>query len=210
VALLQYAILAAVPLFAIVNPIAAVPAFLAMTPRDSSEERLRMAFKGAYTCAGVLLTFALLGTQIFQIFGISMPSFRIAGGLILLLVSLDNLQARRTGTKVTEEETQEGVQKADISITPLAVPMLSGPGAISTVIVLKSRAESLAEHAVLYAVILAVSAAAYVAFHVAVKSVKKLHHIPLNVVTRLTGLLLAATGVEFIMSGIKAHGLLGG
>jgi multiple antibiotic resistance protein len=203
----EFVLLSAGSLFSIINPLAAVPAFLAMTPEDSPEARLKMAWRACLTCAGVLAVFSALGQLIFKFIGVTLPSLQIAGGLILLLVSLDSLRGRRSGMQETAEEMEEGVAKADISITPLAIPMLSGPGAISTIIVLSSRARSLPQHASLYLVIIAVSWASYAVFYAAVTGARRINTLLMNIVTRLMGLLLAATAVEFILGGLKAAGV---
>jgi multiple antibiotic resistance protein len=204
---LHFALLSGVPLMAIMNPVAALPAFIAMTPDETSTERVKIAMRACLVSAGVLITFSALGMQIFSVFGISMGSFRIAGGLVLLLISLDSLQAKRTPVKETAEETREGRVKEDVSITPLAVPMLAGPGAMSTVIVLKDQAQNAAEAALLYGVILTVSVLCFLTFLLVFKGFKRVNPIVMNIVNRLTGLLLAAAGIEFIVSGLKATGL---
>ena len=203
----EFGLLAGGSLFAIVNPVAAVPAFLAMTEHDSPAERLRMARTACLTCAGILLSFAILGQTIFKVFGITLPSFQIAGGLILLLVSLDSLRGKRSPVQETVEETEAGASKTDISITPLAVPMLSGPGAITTAIVLEAKARTFLQHGVLYAVILAISAVSYVVFHAAVTGARKVNPIAMNITNRLMGLMLAATAVEFILGALRTEAL---
>ncbi|MBI3296941.1 MAG: NAAT family transporter [Elusimicrobia bacterium] len=206
--LVQYTLLTAVPLMAIINPLAAVPVFLAITPNDSVEARLSMALRGCLVCGGILVVFAALGTHIFKVFGISLSSFRIAGGLILLLMALDSLQAERGRINETEEELREGAAKDDVSVTPLGVPLLAGPGAISSVIVFESQAQGLAQTAALYLVLAAITAVCYLTFWVFLKGVRRVNPIAMNIVTRLMGLLLAATGVEFILSGLKAAGVV--
>lgn len=206
--LLRFALLTGVPLFAIINPVAAVPVFLAITPTDSTEQRLRMALRGCLVCGGILVVFAALGTHIFKIFGISMPSFRVAGGLILLLMALDSLQAERGKMKETEEELAEGAAKDDVSVTPLGVPLLAGPGAISTVIVYESQASGLGQTAMVYGVIAAVTALSYLVFWAFLKGATRVNPLAMNIVTRLMGLLLAATGVEFILGGLTAAGVI--
>src|SRR6059036_229299 len=155
----EYVLLAASSLFVIVDPLATVPAFLAMTPTDSPEQRIRMARLACCVMAGVLIVFAAAGQLIFKFLGITMPAFQIAASIVLLVVALDMLRAQRSRVQETSEETTAGAEKADIAITPLAVPMLAGPGAISTAIVLQSRADGLGQHVVLYACIVGVSAA---------------------------------------------------
>jgi len=200
--LVEFSLLAFGSLFAIVNPVAATPAFLAMTAQNTTAQRLRMAATASMVCAGVLVSFAALGQSIFRVFGITLPAFQIAGGLILLLVSLDSLRAKRSPVQETPEEKEEGIAKEDIAVTPLAVPMLSGPGAITTVILLESRARGWAEHAVLYLAIAAVSALSYLILAGAARGAPRLSPIAMNVTSRLMGLLLAATAVQFILSGI--------
>src|SRR5688572_21210756 len=104
--LVEYTMMATGSMIAIINPISAVPAFLAMTPHDSTAERLRMARRACSVCAGVLLLFALLGQGLFRLFGFTLPSFQMAGGLILLLVALDNVRAKRSAVQETAEETE--------------------------------------------------------------------------------------------------------
>ena len=139
-ALVEYMLLAFGSLFVIVDPIATVPAFIAMTPRDTPEQRIRTARLATIVMAVVLLVFAVAGKFIFKFLGITMPAFQIAASIVLLIVALDMLRAQRSRVVETSEETSAGAEKADITITPLAVPMLAGPGVISTAIVMQARA----------------------------------------------------------------------
>src|SRR5690242_15143650 len=138
--LTEYTLLAVSSLFVIIDPLATVPAFLAMTPTDTPEQRIRMARLACCVSAGVLIAFALAGKWIFKFLGITMPAFQIAASIILLLVALDMLRAQRSRVHETSEETLAGAEKTDIAVTPLAIPMLSGPGAISTVVLLQAEA----------------------------------------------------------------------
>jgi multiple antibiotic resistance protein len=203
-ALFHYVLLAFGSLFVIVDPIATVPAFLAMTPRDTPEQRIRMARLAALVMAGVLLVFAIAGKIIFRFLGITMPAFQIAASVVLLMVALDMLRAQRSRVQETSEETEAGAEKADIAITPLAIPMLAGPGAISTAIVLQSQAVGLTQHAALYGCILAVSAASYVILRVSAHGARWLSPIAMKITTRIMGLLLAAVAVQFMINGFKA------
>src|SRR2546423_11627471 len=126
----------------IVDPFAVIPTFLAMTLRDSPQQRRVLARRGAWTCAITLIAFGLGGSMIFKIFGITIGAFKIAGGVLIGLNALDMVQARRSQQRETAVETAEGIQKEDIGIMPLGVPMLAGPGAISTVTVLAGAPES--------------------------------------------------------------------
>ncbi len=201
--MMEYAFLTFGSLFAIVDPFAAVPTFLAMTARDTAEQRRRMARTACITCAGVMGAFAALGPAIFKLFGITLPAFQIAGGLVLLLSSLDMIRAQKSPMRETPEEFAEGMSKDDIAITPLAVPLLAGPGAITTSIVLAGRASNLPQKAIFYALIALVAFISYWTLTLAADSAKKLSPTILNIITRLMGLLLAAIGVQLILSALK-------
>lgn len=200
---LEYAFLTFGSLFAIVDPFAAIPTFLAMTARDTAKDRRRMARTACITCFGVMATFAVLGPAIFKLFGITLPAFQVAGGLVLLLSALDMLRAQKSALRETPEEIAEGMSKDDIAITPLAVPLLAGPGAITTSIVLAGKAETPAHKAVFFALIALVAVISFYTLTIAADSAKKLSSTIINIITRLMGLLLAAIGVQFILSALK-------
>jgi multiple antibiotic resistance protein len=200
---LEYAFLTFGSLFAIVDPFAAIPPFLAMTTRDSTAQRRRMARTACMTCAGVMAGFALLGPTIFRLFGITLPAFQVAGGLVLLLSALDMLRAQKSALKETPEEFAEGMNKDDIAITPLAVPLLAGPGAITTSIVLAQRATTFSHKVIFYVLIALVALVSYWTLTLAADGAKRLSSTILNIITRLMGLLLAAIGVQFILSALK-------
>ena len=202
--LLEYLLLATSSLFVIVDPLAAVPAFIAMTPTNTAAERMRMARLASLVMAGVLLAFAYGGRWIFRFLGITMPAFEIAASIVLLLVALDMLRAQRSRVVETREETDAGMEKLDIAVTPLAIPMLSGPGAISTVILLQNQAQNLAQEIALCASILMVSAATYLILRISAHGVQRLRPIALNIAIRIMGLLLAAVAVQFMINGIQA------
>ena len=201
----KYALLTFSSLFAIVDPFAAIPAFLAMTARDTFEQRRRMARTACTVCWIVMSLFAMLGPFIFRAMNITLPAFQIAGGLVLLLSALDMLRAKKSPLRETPEETEEGMGKDDIAITPLAIPMLAGPGAITTAIVLAGRAEDWAQRGVFLAMIAIVSALTYLILTVAARGARSFPSTILNIVTRLMGLLLAAIGVQFILTALKIH-----
>ncbi len=200
---MEFALMSAGALFAIINPLAAIPTFFAMTPSNTEAERLKMARTASVTASGVLILFALTGNRLFGIFGITIAAFQMAGGLILLLVSLDSLRAKRSEVQETEEEKQEGIEKDDISITPLAIPMLSGPGAITTAILLQSKAKTVIQDATLYLLFVLMGFVCYFTFRFSIKKAKKINPIAMNITTRLMGLMLAATAMQFMLDGIK-------
>ena len=201
--LLEYSLLAASSLFVIVDPFAVIPAFIAMTPNDSPAERARMAKIACLVVAGVLLGFGFAGKWIFQFLGITMPAFQIAASLVLLLVALDMLRAQRSRVQETREETAAGTEKTDIAVTPLAIPMLSGPGAISTVILLQSEAKTIWHSLALCGCILLVALASYGVLRMAAHGAKVLNPIALRIGTRVMGLLLAAIAVQFMINALK-------
>jgi multiple antibiotic resistance protein len=203
----EYILLAASSLFVIVDPLATVPAFLAMTPNDTTEQRTRMARLACCVAAGVLLLFSIAGTLVFKVMGITMPAFQIAASIVLLLVALDMLRAQRSRVQETHEETRAGAEKTDIAVTPLAIPMLSGPGAISTTIVLQNEAKNLAEHVALYGCIAVVMLASYFILRVAARGAKWLNPIVMSIAIRIMGLLLAAVAIQFMLNAIKVFRL---
>jgi multiple antibiotic resistance protein len=203
VSLSAYILLALTSLFVIVDPLATAPAFLAMTPTDTPEQRLRTARLASFTTAVVLLAFAFAGATLFKIFGITMPAFQIAASIILLLIALDMLRVQRSRVQQTREETQAGAEKTDIAITPLAIPMLAGPGAISTTILLQNEAKTFAQHLALYGCILVVSLVTYLVFRLAVRGARWLNPIAMSIAIRVMGLLLAAVAVQFMLNAIK-------
>ena len=201
--LTEYILLAASSLFVIVDPLATVPAFLAMTPTDTPEQRIRMARLACCVASGVLIGFAVAGEWIFKFLGITMPAFRIAASMVLLLVALDMLRAQRSRVHETSEETAAGLEKTDIAVAPLAIPMLAGPGAISTAILLQNQASGLAQRLALYGCIVVVCIASYIILRLSARGARWLSPIAMNITVRVMGLLLAAVAVQFMLNAIK-------
>jgi len=195
----EYIFLAASSLFVIVDPLAAVPAFLAMTPTDSPEQRIRMARLACCVAGGVLLGFAIAGKWIFRFLGITMPAFQLAASLVLLLVALDMLRAQRSRVQETSEETAAGVEKTDIAVTPLAIPMLAGPGAISTAIVLHNQAARISQRVALYVCIIGICVVSYLILRISARGARWLSPIAMSITTRIMGLLLAAVAIQFML-----------
>ena len=206
----EYILLAISSLFVIIDPIATVPAFLAMTPNDTPPQRIRMARVACLVAAIILLIFATSGKLIFKFFGITIPAIQIAGSIVLLLVALDMLRARRSAVQETSEETDAGAAKEDIAVTPLAVPMLAGPGAITTAVLLHNRAEGVTQQVALCVCIVGVCLASYLILSWSARGARWLNPIAMHVTNRIMGLLLAAVAVQFMIDGLKAADLLGG
>ncbi|MCS7090267.1 MAG: MarC family protein [Verrucomicrobiota bacterium] len=200
---MQFGLLAFGSLFVIVDPVSTAPAFLAMTPQNTPEQRIQMARTACLVAALVLVLFAAAGEWIFRFLGITLPAFQIAASVVLMMVALDMLKAQRSRVQETREETEAGAAKEDISVTPLAIPLLAGPGAISTVILLQSQAKGWTLQAVLYAVIAAVMLASYAILHTAARSSRFLNPIALNILARIMGLLLAAVAVQFMVNALR-------
>ncbi len=205
--MLEYILLAASSLFVIVDPLATVPAFLAMTPNDTAEQRIRTARLACCVAAGVLLAFSFAGQLVFKVMGITMPAFQIAASILLLIVALDMVRAQRSRVQETREETKAGTEKTDIAVTPLAIPMLAGPGAISTTILLQNEAKTIPQHIALYGCIVAVALVSYLILRISARSVRWLNPILMNIAIRIMGLLLAAVAVQFMLNAIKAFRL---
>jgi multiple antibiotic resistance protein len=199
----EYSSLAVTSIFVILDPIAIVPAFIAMTPNDSAPAKLRMARLACWVSAGVLMLFVVAGNAIFNVMGITLPAFQVAGSILLLRIALDMLYARRSPAQETDEEVAAGAAKDDIAITPLGVPMLAGPGAISTVLILLNQASGIAQVAVLFAAIALVCCVSYGIFWLAVRGTHYLNPLALKLVTRLFGLLLASMAVQFIFNALE-------
>ena len=206
----QFLLLAFTSLFFIVDPIASIPTFLALTSDAELHQRRHMAKRAAWTCFLVLSGFALGGTLIFKMFGITLPAFRIAGGLIMILIGLDMVQARRSQTKETASETQQAMEKEDVGIIPLGVPMLAGPGSISTVMAVMSQSANWGHGILIIVAIALTSVLAYWTLAAADRVGRRMGDTGIRILTRFMGLLLMAIAVEFILSGLSAAGFGGG
>jgi len=205
----EYVLLATGSLFVIIDPIATVPSFLAMTPTDTPTQRIRMARVACTVSAVILLVFATTGKRIFNFFGITIPAFQIAGSIVLLLVALDMLRARRSAVQETTEETDAGAAKEDIAVTPLAVPMLAGPGAITTAVLLHNRAAgNFTLQAALCVCIVGVCLASFLIFALSAHGAKWLNPIFLRLTSRIMGLLLAAIAMQFLINALTDLKLL--
>ena len=187
----------------IVDPFATVPSFLAMTERDTPAFRKVLARRGAWTAAITLTLFALGGALIFKLFGITIGAFKIAGGVLIGLNALDMVQARRSSQRETAVEKAEGIQKEDIGIMPLGVPMLAGPGAISTVMVLSLGSKSVVTTIALYVSIAITAYISYLTLAAASLVERRLGQTGMRILTRLMGLILCAIAIQFVLDGIR-------
>ena len=198
-----FLIVAISTLFTIVNPFGALGPFLGMTVGETKERRNQLAKRASFVAAGVLAGCALAGAFIFRFYGITLPALKIAGGILLFFIAFDMINARPSRTKQTAEEQSEGVQKDDIAVFPLGIPLLSGPGSIVSVFMLSDQANTPAKQIALYGAIAIVGLAAYLTLREAHRLVGLLGQIGLNVFSRLMGVVLAAIAVQFVIDGIK-------
>jgi len=189
-------------LFIIANPIGAIPVFLSLTANFSPEERHRTALYTFATVATVLILSGLVGEALLSFFSISLPAFRAGGGLIILLMAISMLQARHGRIRHTPEEALEAEERENIGIVPLGIPMLAGPGAISTMIIYAHQASSVHSRLLILAAALVASLSIYIAFRVAEPLRNRLGQTGINITTRILGLLLVAISVEFIVKGV--------
>ena len=194
----------AIALFAIVNPIGCLPIFISATEGWSEQARERTAKTVAFTVFMVLIVSAFLGDQILNFFSISIPSFQVGGGILLMLIAISMMHGKQSGTKQTPEEAQTLADREVIAIVPLSIPLLAGPGAISQMIINAQQNPSFIGHVSLIAPIFVICVIIWLTLRLSVAIAHHLGPIGINIVTRLMGLILAAMAVEFI-----AHGLVG-
>ena len=190
-------------IFFVVDPVGVVPIFIAMTHGDSKEQLRDTARRASLVAAALLIFFALFGTFLFKFVGVTLSAFRVAGGIVLLITALDMLRARQSETRTSPEEAQEATGKEDVAIVPLAIPLLAGPGAIATVMVLMSRAAGAVSVAAVVISIVITMAASYFLLRGASLVQRVLGQSGVSVLQRVMGLLLAAIAVQFIAEGAR-------
>lgn len=191
-----------IALFAIVNPIGGLTVFITATVGWNEAERRRTARIVGLTVFTVLALAVFIGGALLAFFGIGIPSFQVGGGILLLLMGISMLQARHGFIRQTPEEEQAATQKEGLAVVPLSVPLLAGPGAISSMIIAADQSGSLWGHVLLIGPVTVVSLLVWVILMLSVHIAHRLGTIGINIVTRLMGLILAAMAIEFM-----AHGL---
>jgi multiple antibiotic resistance protein len=198
----HFALLALTSVLFIVNPIAVIPTYLVITQKETTGQRAGTARRACIAATCILIAFAIGGRQIFNLFGITIDAFRVAGGLILWVVAMDMLHGERR-TQESATEISEGSAKEDVALTPLAMPMLAGPGAISTVMVLAGQAGPMTEKLAVYAAILVTMALSWIVLRLGERVVLRVGETGIRVMTRIMGLLLAAIAVQFVITGSR-------
>ena len=193
----------AVGVFALLSPFSAIPIFLSLTSNQSALQRKKTAMTASIATAITMIVAVWLGEIILTMFGISIPSFRVAGGILLLLMSINMINAEVPRQKNTPEELEEAKElNKDIAIVPMAIPLLAGPGSISTVILYSNQANDKMHLAFMSLIIVCVVFMIYMALRTAVPLSKTLGTTGINIISRIMGLILAAISIEFITSGL--------
>lgn len=199
--LLAYGLMAFTSFFTLINPLGTMTIFMTMTSTLDDAERTRTAKKATIVGLITILAFAFSGQLLFNFFGISVNSFRIVGGVIFFIMGLDMLNARLVHSKVKKSEVKAYVN--DISITPLAIPMICGPGAITNAIVLMEDATTIAHKVVFIVALMVVLLLTYIILYSSSRILKVMGETGNNVMMRLMGLIVMVIAVEFFFSGLK-------
>jgi len=198
---LMYAITVFTAIFAIVDPMGNIPIFYTITQRFTREERIRIAKRAIIAAAITLIVFGLIGNYIFTMFSITIPAFRIAGGLLLFRVAFNMLYGVTPGTKSTDKEKEESVEKEMLGIVPLGIPLLAGPGAISTVMLYNSQG-SLSSSIIVFLSVFATLIITYILLRNVDKIFNRLGRVGSLAISRIMGLILAAIAIQFVINGI--------
>jgi len=193
-----------IQLFIIVDPLTGIPIFLAITPGKSRRERRVMARRSCIIAFVVVVFFLVAGTAILEYFGITTSAVQICGGILLFIISLELLYGKATGTQTSSREERLAEEKGDVSVTPLAIPLLAGPGAIATTLVFAERADSTLDFATLVVGAAIVFALVYIALHWGEELARVVGVLGMKIVTRTIGLLLAFIAVQYVVDGIRA------
>jgi multiple antibiotic resistance protein len=207
-AYVRFSLLALSSIFFLVDPFAALPTFLAITEGSDAARRRRIARKASVTTLIVLCAFAFAGEYIFRLFGITLPAFEIAGGVILLLIGLDMLEAKRSPTQESPGETAAAAQKEDAGIVPLGVPMLAGPGAITTVMVLVGQAQTRWQMVAILSAIAVTALVCYLVLGNSDKVARAMGETGIRILVRVMGLLLVALAVQYFVNGLADLGVI--
>ena len=207
-AYVQFSVLALSSIFFLVDPFAALPTFLAVTAGADKQRRRKMAWKASVTAMVVLSAFAVAGQYIFKMFGITLPAFEIAGGVILLLIGLDMLEAKRSPTQESDEETTEAAQKEDAGIVPLGIPMLAGPGSITSVMVLVGQVDNRWQMVAILVSIFITAAICYLVLGNSDRVARVMGETGVRILVRIMGLLLVALAVQYFVNGMVDLGVI--
>ena len=202
--LLRYLVEVLPSVIVILNPFGAALIFVSLTMGDSRTELIQKSRRTTLTVVITLFVFMFLGQLIFNLFGITLNAFRIAGGILLFGMGMSMIKGKHPQSKITDKERAEVVEQEDISIIPMGIPVLSGPGSIATVMVFRSRAEHSYEIATLFISVLLAGVLTYYVLKHSHIMVNKFGKTALRIISRIMGLLVVTMAVQFIISGVTA------
>lgn len=203
ISLAIYFVTVAVSIFAIMNPIGAVPTLMVLTENFKHEERMKVIRKSILVAGGMIIGFMLIGVYIFSVLGINISDFKVAGGVLLFKVAFDMLQGKTSNTKLTQQEEQEYVDREAVGIVPIGTPLLAGPGTITTsIIYFNSGSTTIPEKLIVFGAVVVVLIASYIVLSLSTILFKKMGKTGSLLISRIMGLLLASIAVEFISTGI--------
>ena len=206
--MLDFWLTAFVSILFLVDPPGTVPLFLTLTARFSPAKRKRTALVACGVATLILCAFAAVGIYLFKYLSLTLPAFQIAGGLVLFVVALDMIRAGKTTDEADADELRESAAADEVAVTPLAIPFLAGPAALSTVAVLMSKAANTLEAATVYAAILLTGLVSYVTLRLADPIQRRLGTVGIHVLGRVLGLVLAGIAVQFVLDGLAAGKLI--
>jgi multiple antibiotic resistance protein len=202
--MLEYAATVFVTLLVVIDPVAVLPIYLALTQLQSKDRRRQTAIRAVMVATSTMMVLALTGDALLRLLGIGLPAFRIAGGLLLFLLSIDMVLARQSGLRsATEAETNEAEESYDVAVFPLGIPLIAGPGAMTSVILLMGRTNGdIVMEAIVIATMLAVLALSLATFVFAAPLMDRLGVTGINVIGRAFGIVLAALAVQYVIDGV--------
>lgn len=190
-------------LLAVLNPLGAVPLYIAMTTGQTAVQKKRTSDQVALGVGTILVLSLIFGEVLLYIFGISINSFRVGGGILVLLMAISMLQAKTSPIKQTDEEAHESIEKTSVAIVPLAMPLLAGPGAIGTAILAANKSSGVTHYACLIAGVIVLSGAIWAILRLSPIVESRISATGINIFTRIMGLILSAIAIEFIANGLK-------
>ncbi len=201
---IEYFLLCISTLFTLVNPLGFAPLFVILTERFSTEDRISIAWKAVLTAGITLSVFALLGSLIFKFYSITVEAFQIMGGIIFFRSGLKMLEAKTSRTRTTPTEQDESMDRDDIAISPIGIPMITGPGAITAAILLSSRAPAIHSYLTLFLSIVLVLLVVYIVFRGGNKLALKIGQTGMRVIQRIMGIMLMVIAVQFVINGVES------
>jgi MarC family membrane protein len=201
--MLEYAATVFVTLLVIVDPVAVLPMYLALTQSQSKQRRRATAIRAMTVATVIMLVLAFAGDMLLKLLGIGLPAFRIAGGMLLFLLSIEMVFARQSGLRsATEAETHEAEESYDVAVFPLGIPLTAGPGAMTSIILLMGQASGhIAEQAIVVATLLVVMGISLAVFLLGAPLMDRLGVTGINVIGRVFGIILAALAVQYVIDG---------